>query len=639
MYVSCCFHLHEGYCLGRMSDHIFTNLGKDLKTRMIRRFNLWNLILVCAAAVLLFAAAPVGSQAAVQAQPSAVVKAAAQILYDNEGIYDSVNPNDNGAVSIGKLQWHGPRALSLLRSIVTQNETQAKSMLGTALYTEIKTTTGASAWSTRKLTTAETAAVKKLLATNESKTQQDALAQKDITDYIEQAQRLGMTNEPALVYFADLANQGGTAAAVRVATSASGYVGSYASVTLNELHMAAICDSVMGKSAYHSRRFRTYIYATELGWDYCLGSDSYIPYTYETANDAGAAWIQRSLNTCMKAGLTISGVYDAQTKTAVSKFQAAKNLEVDGYAGRDTITALIKAVFKNESVAPGNVLPTQPEEPEKPEEPEEPIDPVVPLKKATLKAAKKSYGVNQGSGAILLGVTSNHAQSPITYQSSNPTVASVNSKGNVTVNNPGEAKITASQAKTDTYEKAQLTISIAVYSTTPTDYTVPTGSLYAGKNMQKSHVQWLQAALIVLDGADLTVNGTWDAQMTKIVTNFQAKCGIGADGIAGDQTKTMIRKMLAVRTKKPPVTIKCSAKSNTLRWNRYPNANRIYIYRKQKGGSYIRIKVITDMSQKNYSDTKAKKGTTYYYVVKYVSEYHQVRVLGPSSKGVKGVRK
>ncbi len=612
--------------------------------RLIRRCNLWNLVLVCAAAVLLFAADPVRLHAAAQVQPSAVVMAAAQILYDNEGIYDSVNPDDNGAVSIGKLQWHGPRALSLLRSIAAQNETQAKSMLGTALYTEIKATTGSAAWSTRKLTTAETAAVKKLLATKESKAEQDALAQKDITDYIEQGQRLGVTNEPALVYFADLANQGGTAAAVRVATSASGYVGSYASVTLNELHMAAICDSVMGKSAYHSRRFRTYIYATELGWAYCLGSDSYIPYTYETANDAGAAWIQRSLNTCMKAGLTVSGVYDAQTKTAVSEFQAAKNLEVDGYAGRDTITALIKAVFKNESVTPGNGLPSQPQDPpdvkpEEPEKPEDPADPVVPLKKATLKAAKKSYGVNQGSSTILLGVTSNHAQSPITYQSSNPSAASVNSSGTVTIKNPGEAKITASQAKTDTYEAAQLTISISVYSTSPADYTVPSGSLYAGKNMQKFHVQWLQAALLVLDGADLTVNGTWNAQMTKIVTNFQTKCGIGADGIVGDQTKTMIRKMLAVRTKKPPVTIKCDAKSNTLRWNRYPNANRIYIYRKQKGGSYIRIKVITDMTQKSYSDTKAKKGTTYYYVVKYVSEYHQVRVLGPSSKGVKGVRK
>lgn len=37
---------------------------------------------------------------------------AAVLIFDNEGSYGSVNQNDNGAVSIGKLQWHGGRAAS-----------------------------------------------------------------------------------------------------------------------------------------------------------------------------------------------------------------------------------------------------------------------------------------------------------------------------------------------------------------------------------------------------------------------------------------------------------------------------------------------------------------------------------------------
>lgn len=40
---------------------------------------------------------------------------AASIIFDNEGSYGSVNKNDNGAVSVGKLQWHGGRAAALLK--------------------------------------------------------------------------------------------------------------------------------------------------------------------------------------------------------------------------------------------------------------------------------------------------------------------------------------------------------------------------------------------------------------------------------------------------------------------------------------------------------------------------------------------
>ena len=65
---------------------------------------------------------PLYSVQAQQADMNTMVSAAAQILYNNEGSYNSVNPNDNGAVSIGKLQWHGWRALALLQSIVSANE-------------------------------------------------------------------------------------------------------------------------------------------------------------------------------------------------------------------------------------------------------------------------------------------------------------------------------------------------------------------------------------------------------------------------------------------------------------------------------------------------------------------------------------
>lgn len=603
---------------------------------------------------------------AAQADVDGVVSAAAQILYHNEGSYNSVNANDNGAVSIGKLQWHGWRALSLLQTVTAANEAQAKELLGNTLYKEITSTADTTKWSTRKFTSGEASAVRKLLATDESISAQDVLAVKDITEYIQQGQRLGLTNEPALVYFADLANQGGSGASGRVATSASRFTGSYEAVTLNELHEAAICDSVMG--AYQTRRFETYKYAAGLGWAYCSPADSYIPSDYVSARDFGAAWVQRALNTCMKAGLPVTSTYDQATKTAVAGFQTEKKLTVDGLAGKDTIVALIKAVFQGESVTqnpntpvedpntpaqnPGTSVqdPNTPAQnpgatdPGTPENPGTSVqDPVVPaekpLEKTTLKSAKKSYAVNDTHEPFSLSVTSSRGPEDITYRSSESAVLTVDAQGLVKITGPGEAEIIVRQRETDTYAAAELSVPVTVYSTDPADYAKPTGALYAGKNMKKQHVQWLQATLVSLDGASITVNGSWSDTMTKLVTAFQTKCGIAADGIVGDQTQNMLKNMLAVKQKTPEAAVKSSTKANTVSWKKYTKANRVYIYRKEKGGSYKRIKTITNMKKTSYQDISAKKGTTCYYVIKYAVQQNKVIIKSPSSKGVTGIRK
>ncbi|MDE7310088.1 MAG: peptidoglycan-binding protein [Eubacterium sp.] len=613
-------------------------------------------------AVLLF---PSRSVQAAQVNVDAVVSAAAQILYHNEGSYNSVNANDNGAVSIGKLQWHGWRALSLLQTIVQANETQAQELLGDTLYAEVVSTKDTTKWSTRKLSAKEAAAVKNLLATDESKAAQDVLAVTDITDYINQGLRLGITNEPALVYFADLANQGGSGASGRVAASASRYAGSYEAVTLNELHEAAICDSVMG--AYTSRRFETYKYAAGLGWSYCGASDSYIPYDYVSARDLGTAWVQRALNTCMNAQLAVTNTYDDATKASVTAYQAANKLEVDGYAGKDTIVALIKAVFKGTTVQdPGTSVP-QPDIPQNPsvtdpnitikdpntdtqepgltepdplppvQEPEEPVKKT--LEETVLESSKASYAVNDTSKGFQLEVTSSHTEEPLTYRSSESAVLTVDSTGMVKITGAGSAQVVVKQRETDTYAAAELTIPVTVYSTDPADYPKPTGALYAEKKMKKQHVQWLQATLISLDGADVTVDGGWTKAMTKLVTAFQKKCGITADGIVGDQTQDLLRQMLFVKAKKPETTIQCSAKGNTISWKKYIRANRVYIYRKEKGGAYKRIKTITNMQKTSYQDTSAKSGATYYYVIKYALQQNKVLVKSQSSKGVTGIRR
>ena len=135
---------------------------------------------------------------------------AAGIIFDNEGSYGSVNKNDNGAVSIGRLQWHADRAASLLRGII-KAEPSAKAALGDALYKEI---TGGVSWAARTVNDAEAAKLKAVLTTGAGKAAQDEQAIADVTTYIKKGQSYGLTDAGALIYFADGVNQYGTASAL-----------------------------------------------------------------------------------------------------------------------------------------------------------------------------------------------------------------------------------------------------------------------------------------------------------------------------------------------------------------------------------------------------------------------------------------
>ena len=96
-----------------------------------------------------------------------VAVAAAAIIFANEGGYSSVNANDNGAVSGGKVQWHGNRALSLLKIIVQKlGKTAAADILGAALCNEILT---AASWQTRTVSAEEKTKLSKLLGTQQGR--------------------------------------------------------------------------------------------------------------------------------------------------------------------------------------------------------------------------------------------------------------------------------------------------------------------------------------------------------------------------------------------------------------------------------------------------------------------------------------
>ena len=143
-----------------------------------------------------------------------IISAAATIVRQNEGSYASVNRDDNGALSIGWIQWHANRALNLLKTIVSANDQNAQTILGEALYNEIKTATS---WTTRILTEDEGKKVSQLISTDEGKKAQDDLAAKDLSSYINRAVGYGITDPASLVYYADIENQCGSGGAKRVA--------------------------------------------------------------------------------------------------------------------------------------------------------------------------------------------------------------------------------------------------------------------------------------------------------------------------------------------------------------------------------------------------------------------------------------
>lgn len=207
-----------------------------------------------------------------------IASAALEMIFKHEGVYTSIVVNDNGAVSLGKVGWHGFRALHLLRTIVNANKEQAQELLSEELYNEILTASDSS-WNTRIFTKAEKTIVERLLATEESKTAQDELAFVDIRSYIVHGQSMGITDGKALAYFADIENQMGAYGAERVAKKAIEAAGSASAVTLQNMYDAAMNDKTAASSP--TRRKSAFNYCNALVFDENGVSSSFVAGKYK----------------------------------------------------------------------------------------------------------------------------------------------------------------------------------------------------------------------------------------------------------------------------------------------------------------------------------------------------------------------
>ena len=286
---------------------------------------------------------------------SEILKQAEAVIAKNEGSYETVVLNDNGALSLGKMQWHANRAADLMKLIIAQDNTTAYNILGDKLYNEIINLNGNNAWSSRILTSTEGKLFSKLLTTTAGKRIQDDLMDSDVAICINHAYNNGLRNAAAVVYSADVENQCGSGGASTCTKEATHLVGDVSKVTLNELHIAAVCygynvngwskQNTTNRRTFTTRRINTYVAASGYGWTYCNKGDQRMPSTSPKLNGIGVAWLQNALNRSQNAKLTVDGKYGSGTKTAVTNFQKSVGLSVDGDAGVDTIGALINQMY------------------------------------------------------------------------------------------------------------------------------------------------------------------------------------------------------------------------------------------------------------------------------------------------------
>ncbi len=185
---------------------------------------------------------------------SAVLERAVQVIskMETNGNYGSAS-NDSGGPSVGILQWHNERAVSLLKKIIAEDAEGAKVLLGDTLYNQLSTGK-TSVWNGKTLAADKRAAVGALLKSSAGVKCQDAQAEKDISAYIEKAKALGIVDLNALVYYADIHHQVGSGAVKKYGVKAADIAGGYGKITLKTLYQAALVYATYTKT----RRTKVY---------------------------------------------------------------------------------------------------------------------------------------------------------------------------------------------------------------------------------------------------------------------------------------------------------------------------------------------------------------------------------------------
>lgn len=234
---------------------------------MFKRISAVGVSCMTALVLMLSAIAAPSTASAVSLEEMA--NTAIECIMSHEGTYGSINANDCGAVSVGKLQWHADRALTVMRRTCELCPEFAVATLGTSLYNEVMS---ASSWNYRTFSSSEAKAASVLLGSEYGIQAQDAQAFEDVQGYIVTGQRKGITDAGALILYADIYNFG-CGIAASVASKAAFYAGSYGAVTLDDMHKAALNCSYSSNKHFVGRANDVYDYLCSIGYGSGVSAD------------------------------------------------------------------------------------------------------------------------------------------------------------------------------------------------------------------------------------------------------------------------------------------------------------------------------------------------------------------------------
>ena len=177
---------------------------------------------------------------------SSIAMRAIPIIYAGEsgGNYDAINANDNGAMSIGLIQWRASRARGVLLGIVNAlGETEARRIAGDTLYNNIvnESDTFWSTYHTYKNSNLYNK-IKALLQTSVSQDVQKAQVIIDMNSYVSSIKSLGVKDENAIIFMCHLMNAYGSVKSEFLNRAKSKAGGSVSNITLDNIYDACMED-------------------------------------------------------------------------------------------------------------------------------------------------------------------------------------------------------------------------------------------------------------------------------------------------------------------------------------------------------------------------------------------------------------
>ena len=228
---------------------------------------------------------------ATAASPSVtdIATAALDLISSHEGTYNSVNANDSGAVSVGKIQWHGERAHEVVRLAAQyMGPSGAIAILGQSFYDEIMSSVR---WDSRSVNSVEAEALRQLLGSEAGHRAEDEIGARDLSAYVNDGMKRGLSNPTTLVYYCDLMNQWPVQAYNIARDTVNKYGGA---ATVDKIHEIACASPMAG-----ILRTRAYNYCINIRWE------GYGPTTVGGMTDVPSdSWYAESVKWALDKGIT-----------------------------------------------------------------------------------------------------------------------------------------------------------------------------------------------------------------------------------------------------------------------------------------------------------------------------------------------